>query len=180
MALGLLLLLCDLRRRLGIFRLRSQQWVMADDLSALAPVRDPQLRILEFDHDVADFLGARTAADLPAMAGPGLSYIVVFGSSGGGRREPLMVDGLTARILMLSDGSRSAAEIAGELERESNSSVEPDILKWIEHLFICGLIWLGDRPIDAGSKTSLNEFVSSCRIATVGAVHHGSGLCADH
>jgi glycosyltransferase involved in cell wall biosynthesis len=163
-----------------LFRLRSQEWVMADDLGALAPVRDPQLRILEFDHDVADFLGARTAADLPAMAGPGPSYIVVFGSSGGGRREPLMVDGLTARILMLSDGSLSAAEVAGELERESNSSVEPDILKWIEHLFICGLIWLGDRPIDAGSKISSNEFVSSCRIATVGAVHHDSGLCADH
>ena len=55
-----------------LFRLRSRQWAMPEDgLAGLAPVRDPQLRILEFDHDVADFLGARTAADLPAVTRPG-------------------------------------------------------------------------------------------------------------
>jgi glycosyltransferase involved in cell wall biosynthesis len=163
-----------------LFRLRSRQWAMADDgLAALAPVRDPHLRILEFDYDVADFLGARTTADLPAMTKPGPSYIVAFGSSGGGRREPLMVDGLTARILMLSDGRRSAAEIATELGRQSNYPVAPDNLEWIEHLFVCGLIWLRDRPIDTGSEISSNDVVSSGGILTVGAVHHGSGLCAD-
>ena len=128
-----------------------------DGLAGLAPVRDPQLRILEFDHDVADFLGARTAADLPAVTRPGPSYIVAFGGSGGGRREPLLVDGLTAHILMLSDGKRSAAELARELDRQSDASVEADNLKWIEHLFVCGLIGLRDRPTDTGSGISSND-----------------------
>jgi hypothetical protein len=118
-----------------LFRLRSRQWAMLEDgLAGLVPVRDPQLRILEFDYDVADFLGAQTAADFPAVTRPGPSHIVAFGSSGGGRRQPLIVDGLTAHILMLSDGRLSAAEIARELGRQSDSSVEADNLKWIEHL----------------------------------------------
>jgi hypothetical protein len=90
-----------------------------------------------------------------------------------------MVDELTARILMLSDGRRSAAEIATELGRQSNYPVAPDNLEWIEHLFVCGLIWLRDGPIDTGSEISSNDVVSSGGIVTVGAVHHGSGLCAD-
>jgi glycosyltransferase involved in cell wall biosynthesis len=57
-----------------LFRLCSRQWAIPEDgLAGLAPVRDPQLRILEFDHDVADFLGARIAADLPAVTRPGPS-----------------------------------------------------------------------------------------------------------
>jgi glycosyltransferase involved in cell wall biosynthesis len=134
-----------------LFRLRSWQWVTSKDgLARLAPVRDPQLRILEFDYDVADFLGARTAADLPAATRPGPSYIVAFSRSGSARREPLIVDALTAHILMLSDGGRSAAEIAAELDRNSDRSVSADNLAWIEHLFVRGLIWLHDRPIDTG------------------------------
>jgi hypothetical protein len=130
-----------------LFRMYSRQGVVPEDgLAALAPVRDPQLRILEFDCDVADFLGARTAADLPAATRPGPSYIVVFTGPGAGRREPLIVDGLTAQILKLSDGRRSAAQIAGELGRKCGPSVEADNLEWIEQLFVRGLIGLRDSP----------------------------------
>jgi len=130
-----------------LFRMRSRQGAVPEDgLAALAPVRDPQLRILEFDYDVADFLGARTAADLPAVPRPGPSYIVAFTGSDAGRREPLIIDGLTAQILKLSDGRRSAAQIAGELGRQSGPSVEADNLEWIEQLFVRGLIGLRDAP----------------------------------
>jgi glycosyltransferase involved in cell wall biosynthesis len=162
-----------------LFRLRSRQWAMPEDgLAGLVPVRDPQLRILAFDYDVADFLGARTAADFPAVARPGPSHIVVFGSSGGERRQPLMVDGLTAHVLTLSDGRLSAAEIARELGGQSDASVEADNLKWIEHLFVCGLIWLRDSLIHTGTGISSNDVALNGAIVTAGAVHH-RGLCAD-
>jgi hypothetical protein len=161
-----------------LFRLCLRQWAVPEDgLAGLAPVRDPRLRILEFDHDVADFLGARAAADLPAVMRPGPSYIVAFRGSGSGRREPLVVDGLTARILMLSDGRRSAAEIARELVRQGNSSVEPDNLKWIEHLFVCGLIGLCDS--DTGSGISSNCGAPNGGIVAAGAVHHGGSRADD-
>jgi hypothetical protein len=53
---------------------------------------------------------------------------------------------LTAQILKLSDGRRSAAQIAGELGRQSGPSVEADNLEWIEQLFVHGLIGLRDAP----------------------------------
>jgi hypothetical protein len=127
--------------------MRSRQGAVPENgLATLAPVRDPQLRILEFDYDVADFLGARTAADLPAVTRPGPSYIVVFSGPGTGQRKPLIVDGLTAQILKLSDGRRSAAQIAGELGRQSGPAVEAGHLEWIEQLFVRGLIGLRDWP----------------------------------
>jgi glycosyltransferase involved in cell wall biosynthesis len=160
-----------------LFRLRSRQWAVPEDgLAGLAPVRDPRLRILEFDHDVADFLGARTVADLPAVMRPGPSYIVAFGGSGGGGREPLVVDGLTAQILMRSDGMRSARKIAGELARHSDPSVEAGNLKWIEHLFVCGLIGLCD--FDTGSEISSNCVAPNGGTVAAGAVHRG-GFRAD-
>jgi hypothetical protein len=128
-----------------------------DGLAALAPVRDPRLRILKFDYDVTDFLRARTVAELPTMTRPGPSYIVAPPTTASRRREPRAVDGLTAHILMLSDGKRSAAEIAKELDRQSNSSVEPENLKWIEHLFVCGLISLCDIPTNTASEISSND-----------------------
>jgi glycosyltransferase involved in cell wall biosynthesis len=157
-----------------LFRLRSQQWPTSDDcLAGLAPVRDPRLRILEFDHDVADFLGARTAADFPAVTRAGPSYIVAFGGSGGGRQGPLLVDRLTAQILMLSDGKRSAAELARELGHQSDASVEADNLEWIEHLFVCGLIGLRDTPTDTGSGMSSNDVAPNGGIAAAGVIRHG-------
>jgi glycosyltransferase involved in cell wall biosynthesis len=137
-----------------LFRLRSRQWAMPEDGTAgLVPIRNPQIRIVEFDFDVTRFLGARSTADLPAITGPGPSYIVAFGGSNGGWRAPLLVDGLTAHILKLSDGTRSGAEIARELGQQADRSREADNLKWIEHLFVCDLIMLVDKPIDAASGT---------------------------
>jgi hypothetical protein len=75
----------------------------------------------------------------------------VFTGAGAGRREPLIVDGLTAQILKLSDGRRSAAQIAGELGRQCGPSVEADNLEWIEQLFVRGLIGLRDSPATAGA-----------------------------
>jgi glycosyltransferase involved in cell wall biosynthesis len=132
-----------------LFRLGSRTWALPEDgVAALAPVRNPRLRILKFDHEVRDFLGA----ELPTMTRLGPSYIVAYGRCGDKRREPLIVDGLTAHILTLSDGRRSAAEIARELDRESNCSTGPTSLEWIEHLFVCGLIWLCDKPTETGTE----------------------------
>ena len=157
-----------------LFRLRSQQWpTSADGLAGLAPVRDPRLRVLEFDHDVADFLGARTVADLPAVTRPGPSYIVAFGGPSGGRREPLLVDRLTAHVLMLSDGKRSAAELARELGAQSDASAEAHNLEWIEHLFVRGLIGLRDTPTGTGGGMSSNEVAPNGGIAAAGAIRHG-------
>src|SRR5262249_2828381 len=50
-----------------LFRLRMHRWAMAeDDLAGLVPLRDPRLRVLDFDYDVAGFMQVRTADDLPA------------------------------------------------------------------------------------------------------------------
>jgi glycosyltransferase involved in cell wall biosynthesis len=131
-----------------LFRLHIRRWAMADgDLAGLVPFRDPQMRIVAFDHDVSKYLGARTTAAFPAVLGPGPSYIVAFGSSKGTRREPLLVDTLTARVLMLSDGTRTASEIARELDDQTNPSTVAGNLQWIESLFASGLIWLRDECV---------------------------------
>jgi len=81
-----------------LFRLRRRHWApLAKNISALIPLRDPQLRILAFNYDVSLFLGARTIADLPAVLGPGRSYMIAFARSGGSRRTPLVVDAETAQ-----------------------------------------------------------------------------------
>jgi hypothetical protein len=53
----------------------------------------------------------------------------------------LVVDGRTARILELSDGTRTAAEILGQLDDEHAGPRENE-LGWIEYLFLHGLISL--------------------------------------
>jgi hypothetical protein len=60
---------------------------------------------------------------------------------------------LTAHILKLSDGRRSAAQIAAELSRRS-PSVEADNLEWIEKLFVCGLIGLDDSLVVSATERS--------------------------
>ena len=118
-------------------------------LAALVPVRDSQLRVVAFDYDVSEFMGIETAAELPAFPTQSPSYIVAFGSSGDERRAPLLVDKITARILELSDGTRTAAQIARQL-RESGMSEIHDNLDWIENLFLHGLLQLQDARVDAG------------------------------
>src|SRR5262249_457408 len=49
----------------AIFRMCIDRWAMAnDDIGHLAPLRDPRLRILEFDYEVAEFTNARTIEDI--------------------------------------------------------------------------------------------------------------------
>jgi glycosyltransferase involved in cell wall biosynthesis len=139
-----------------LFRLHMSRWAMEEsDLAQLVPVRDPRLRVVRFDHDISEFRAARTVADLPAIPSRRPSYIVVFAQSGGLRREPLIVDGLTIRILELSDGTRTASEIVRELGRDADMSKSPNHLKWIESLFVYGLISLREqaRKIDAAKSS---------------------------
>jgi glycosyltransferase involved in cell wall biosynthesis len=132
-----------------LFRLHMGRWAMEDgDLAGLVPERDRQLRILEFDHDVSKFLGVQTVAEFPTALTLGRSYVVAFGRSGGALRNPILVDGLTAQILELSNGTRTISEIVGELDQEMDGSAGVNNLKWIESLFVHGLISLRNKRID--------------------------------
>jgi glycosyltransferase involved in cell wall biosynthesis len=131
-----------------LFRLRTRRWAMADDdLAGLVPLRDPRLRVLDFDYDVADYMKVRTVADLPASLSWRRSHMVAFACSEGDRRNPLMVDGTTAHILKLSDGTRTAGEVAKELRHPAGPSAIVNNLKWTEGLFVQGLILLQGRPV---------------------------------
>jgi glycosyltransferase involved in cell wall biosynthesis len=131
-----------------VFRLSTRRWAMDEgDLPGLVPVRDPHSRVLAFEFDAAEFIGARTAAEVSAAPAPRPSFIVAFRRFDGTPRDPLLVDGLTARILMLSDGTRTAAEIAAELTANEGISVVASHLGWVENLFVQGLISLEERLV---------------------------------
>jgi hypothetical protein len=49
-------------------------------------------------------------------------HIVAFAASKDKRRDPLIVDATTARILMLSDGTRTAGELVEELTHTTEVS----------------------------------------------------------
>jgi hypothetical protein len=127
-----------------LFRLDIARWALAEgNLAGLVPVRDRRLRVLAFDYDVAPFMAVRTAADFPAVPAPGRSYLVAFRATDGDQRGPLVVDELTARILRLSDGTRTVADILGQLGRPQNHEKSSNI-SWIEGLFVHGLLALRD------------------------------------
>jgi hypothetical protein len=75
--------------------------------------------------------------------------------AGGDARAPLVVDPVTARILELSDGTRTASDIMEQLKQEDAvSAAVDDELGWIETLFIEGLLRLrhtnfAPRQLDA-------------------------------
>jgi glycosyltransferase involved in cell wall biosynthesis len=132
-----------------LFRLHGERWAMGPgDLAGLVPIRDRQLRLLEFDHDIAGLLDVRTVAEFPRALTQGPSYIAVFGRLDGEWRSPLLIDGLTARILRLSDGTRTVSNIVEELEQPTNGSGKVDNFEWIESLFVRGLISLHERQAD--------------------------------
>jgi glycosyltransferase involved in cell wall biosynthesis len=141
-----------------LFRLRARRWAMDEcDLAELVPLPNPRLRVLEFDYDIAQFLGARTVAQLPTALTHRQSYLVAFGCSRDRPPDPLFIDSLTARILKLSDGTRTVAEVAQQLESSGEPSPDDDHLKWIENLFVCGLIHLEDSRIGARGSSTLAE-----------------------
>jgi glycosyltransferase involved in cell wall biosynthesis len=137
----------------ALFRLRTGRWAMTDaDLAGLVPLRDQRLRVIEIDHDVSDVADGRDIAELAASPTPGRSHVVVFGRSGGARRSPLIVDAVTARILELSDGTRTVSDILRELDRESGLSASQDAT-WIERIFVEGLVSLrAAHPAHAGRR----------------------------
>jgi len=136
-----------------LFRFCTQRLGIAEgDVALLVPVRNPQIGILEFGHDVADFLGARRLADFPVVMRSKASHLVVFRQPRERRRSPLLVDPSTAHILMLSDGTRTALDIARASSRSHDLSTHSHNLKWIERLFVDGLIELRDSRIDGATQ----------------------------
>ena len=125
------------------FRLQAPRWAVEDrDLAGLAPLRDPDIRVLTFPFDVSAFGGVRTMAELPATPAQRRSFMVAFRHRNGPRRSPLLVDGLTARILALSDGSHTVAQIDADLREGDGIKMPADSSRWIEELFIQGLVSL--------------------------------------
>jgi hypothetical protein len=57
-------------------------------------------------------------------------------------RNPLLVDHATVRILELSDGTRTVAEILEQLKQEDELLQTENDLEWIETLFLDGLVRL--------------------------------------
>jgi glycosyltransferase involved in cell wall biosynthesis len=128
-----------------LFRLRIRRWALADgDLAELVPVRDPQIRMLTTD--VSELVDGQTApARTIRRSRP--RHVVAFAQENGQRREPLFINDVTAQILELSDGTRTASEIASRIEA-GNRLVDGAGLRQIEELFVTGLLRLQDRRID--------------------------------
>jgi hypothetical protein len=129
-----------------LFRLRIARWGIAKDgLAGMLCVRDPRLWVLTFDFDVTELMALRQADDLATPPACRRTHMAVFARSAGadgGRRDPLVIDAAAARILDLSDGTRSAAQINAEVNEESHLSDDRAGLDRIEKLFSHGLILL--------------------------------------
>ena len=134
-----------------LFRLRSRRWALADgDLSALVPVRDPQLRLLTVD--VTALVEDAIVPNGPAMQVPPSRRVAAFAAGDRERRDPLFISEGTARILELSDGTRTAQEIAAQIAPENRRAGLRHALRSIEELFVAGLLSLAERRID-GAET---------------------------
>jgi glycosyltransferase involved in cell wall biosynthesis len=129
-----------------LFRLRTKRWAMVDsDFAGLLPVRDPQLRMMTLD--VAELANGQTEPAGSAVLAPRPRHVVVFAQVSGERREPLFVSDQTARILALSDGTRTALEIAVEIGPDGRRAGRRRTLRQIEELFVSGLLGLHDGRI---------------------------------
>ena len=124
-----------------LFRLRSPHWALREgELATLTPKAAPHLRVLNFDYDISAFRTADRVADFPPAGNSQPSHLIVFGRSA--RQDPLLVDGLTARFLELSDGRRTVLEIIETLGAEVGAMDPDGEFEWIEDLFLWGLISL--------------------------------------
>jgi hypothetical protein len=132
-----------------LFRLRTKRWAVADrDLPALIPVRDPRVRVIAFDFDVSAFMQLRTADELLHNPVPVHSYLIAFARSGAELRDPLLVQAATVEFLECCDGTLSVAEIMRHSKRNWARLDTHEELKWIEEMFLSGLLWLQDERID--------------------------------
>lgn len=127
-----------------LFRLRSGQKTLSTEACAgLVPVRDPRVRLVAFDYDATELLSAQTVEGLPASPSPRETFIAVFRRSDAEGRNPLVIDGETARILELCDGRKTAVEIAVALGDAEGPAFARRVA-WIRHLFVVGLVGLRD------------------------------------
>jgi glycosyltransferase involved in cell wall biosynthesis len=142
-----------------LFRLRTKRWALADgELAALVPLPDPQLRLCRVD--VTDLSDEQGASEGPAERSPRSRHVAAFAPKSGERREPLFVSDIAARVLELSDGRRTAREIAAEIVGGNHSAVAVrQMLRTIEKLFVSGLLWLQEEPIDHQGAAPPERFV---------------------
>jgi hypothetical protein len=130
-----------------LFRLHTKRWALGEgDLAGLVPVRDPRVRTMTVDISELD---GRPRTKRRSLQGPQPRHVVAFASVNGERREPLFISDQTARILALSDGTRTALEIAGEVGN-GHANGNPK-LEQIEELFLSGLLSLRDGRIGTGA-----------------------------
>jgi glycosyltransferase involved in cell wall biosynthesis len=123
-----------------LFRLRIRRWALAEgELGALVPTRDPHLRLLKFDASALE--EQRANAGRSAARKRRERNIITFTQRNGETRERLLVSDESARILELSDGTRTVREIAARIEAENPQGREP-VLQLIEEMFATGLLWL--------------------------------------
>jgi hypothetical protein len=129
----------------ALFRLRGHRWGLADgELAALFPVRDPNLRIITFD--AAKLAEPPTKRRRSVQGNPSPRNLAAFAQVDGMRREPFLVSERMVHIISLSDGTRSAQEIAARVGVEDPLLEHRDVLRLIEELFVAGLLWLREAP----------------------------------
>jgi glycosyltransferase involved in cell wall biosynthesis len=130
-----------------LFRLRAKRWAMADgDLAGLVPARNPHLRMMTFN--VSELVDGQIESERRAIRTPRRRHVVAFAQVNGERREPLFVSDTTAQVLELSDGTRTALEIAAEIGSGKQRGGIPRGLQEIEELFVSGLLWLHEERIE--------------------------------
>jgi hypothetical protein len=128
-----------------LFRLRTKRWALGKgDLAGLMPIRDPRARMMTFD---ASDLEAQPRAQRRTPQRPRPCHVVAFATANGERREPLFVSDQIARILALSDGTRTALEIDKEVGAGNGHANRGNGLEQIEELFLSGLLTLQDGQI---------------------------------
>jgi hypothetical protein len=145
-----------------LFRLRISRWGLCEgELGTLVPTCDPHLRILKFD--ASGLAGQGRNLELPPAQRPRDRNIVTFTQADGTAREPLLVNHVSARVLELSDGTRTASEIAGKIEAENPQVGREMALRMIEEMFATGLLWLQEVRGELAS-TKRTEFTLCERI----------------
>jgi glycosyltransferase involved in cell wall biosynthesis len=128
-----------------LFRLRGPRWgVVNGEFAALFPVPDPNLRIITFD--AAELAEQQPKRRRAVARKPSQRNIAAFAQADGARRDPFLVSEPSIRILALSDGTRTAQEIAVRIGADDPSLDEREALRVIEELFVAGLLWLRERP----------------------------------
>jgi glycosyltransferase involved in cell wall biosynthesis len=148
-----------------LFRLQMRRWGLGDDdLVDLIVERDPRSRLLEFGFDVSRLIGVGSVENLPQLSESGTKHIVAFSRGGSYPRAPRLVDALTARILQLSDGTRSVFEIVHDLGGAGATAVA-EHLGWIERLFVEGLISLRERDDIALDRAPTGAHLEALRRA---------------